>query len=246
MAGEHDLVVDDQGAISRRSLHIIIMADTSSSMDYNAKIQSLNEAGRNVLIELKDIAGTHTEADLMLRVMSFSSAAQWQTPEAQRVTEYEWSDLSASGSTSLGEAIDLLNDALDDLPPYQYPPVIALVSDGGPTDDWESALQRFNESKYGKSSSRTVRTAIAIGDDADTAVLTRFTGNSETVLTARTTQQLVAFLRWATVQMSSQVSGSRDYGAGDGDEDELGSKSAQPRNLPIKPIVEENENDDLF
>ena len=235
-----DLVPDDQGAITRRSLHVIVIADKSSSMIQHAKIQSLNEAVRNAVKELKDIALTHTEADLMFRVLSFASEAQWETSEAQPIADYQWTDLTAGGTTSLGEAIDLLTDALDNLPPYQYPPVLALVSDGGPTDDWKNALKRLNNSMYGKSANRTVRTAIAIGQAADTEVLAEFTGNPEMVVTAQSPQQLASLLQWATVKMSEAV--GKNYS-----EEEQGSPSGSVTNRPSPPpTVVEDDTSDLF
>ena len=232
MNRDTDLVPDDQGATSRRSLNLIIMADTSTSM-HGSKIQSLNQAMRNVLVELKDVAITHPEADLLLRVISFGSEVQWQTPEPQPVADFNWTDLTASGLTPMGEALELVTKALNNLPEYQFTPMIVLLSDGGPTDDWEKALEAFNQSSYGKKPNRTVRVAIAIGDDANDEVLADFTKNRETVLSARTPQQLGTLLRWATVAVPKAVSGSRP-------------DDGEAANLPAIPPVEEETDSELW
>ncbi len=73
----------------------------------------------------------------------------------------------------MGRAIDLACDALeiDKMPERGMPPILVLVSDGQPTDNFNSALERLVRMRWG---AKTVRIAIAIGDDADIGVLQQF------------------------------------------------------------------------
>ena len=56
------------------------------------------------------------------------------------------------------------------------PPVLVLVSDGQPTDDFDAGLKALLEQPWGK---KAVRIAISIGRDADNEVLQKFIGNTE-------------------------------------------------------------------
>ncbi len=59
------------------------------------------------------------------------------------------------------------------MPERGMPPILVLVSDGQPTDNFNSALERLVRMRWG---AKTVRIAIAIGDDADIGVLQQFMG----------------------------------------------------------------------
>lgn len=71
------------------------------------------------------------------------------------------------------------------------PPVIVLLSDGQPTDDYKKSLDKLLHLPWGK---KAVRIAISIGQDADDDVLQQFTGNRELVLQANNPQALVKMI----------------------------------------------------
>jgi uncharacterized protein YegL len=79
------------------------------------------------------------------------------------------------------------------------PPVIVLLSDGMPTDDYKSELASLLELPWGK---KAVRIAIAIGRDADLDVLEEFTGSRELVLEAKNREALVKMIKWASTAAS--------------------------------------------
>ena len=56
------------------------------------------------------------------------------------------------------------------------PPVLVLVSDGQPTDDFNAGVKAMMDQPWG---AKAVRVAIAIGDDADLDVLQKFIGHPE-------------------------------------------------------------------
>ena len=79
------------------------------------------------------------------------------------------------------------------------PPVLVLLSDGQPTDDYKKSLDKLLHLPWGK---KAVRIAISIGQDADDDVLTAFTGNRELVLQANNPQALVKMIKWASTAAS--------------------------------------------
>lgn len=112
-----------------------------------------------------------------------------------------WDDLDAGGVTDLGKAFELLAGQLT-IPPMTdraLPPVIVLLSDGQPTDDYKKSLDELLHLPWGK---KAVRIAISIGQDADDDVLLDFTGNRELILQANNPQALVKMIKWASTAAS--------------------------------------------
>jgi uncharacterized protein YegL len=118
--------------------------------------------------------------------------------------------------TMFGEACNELNKRLSrneflDSPTGNFAPVLFLMSDGQPTDEYKQALANLSENRWFKVA---IRVAIAIGDDADKNVLAEFTGSPELVLTAHTPEALKQMIRFVSVT-SSKI-GSRSSGIGVG------------------------------
>ena len=97
----------------------------------------------------------------------------WLAPTP--VEELEWSDLGAGGITAMGEALRLVAAELHS-PPMEaraLPPVLVLISDGQPTDDFDGGLAALMREPWAQ---KAVRLAIAMGHDADLEVLQSFIG----------------------------------------------------------------------
>ena len=91
-----------------------------------------------------------------------------------------------------------------------YAPAIILLSDGGPTDNFEAGLRDLQNNNWFKNA---IKIAIAIGDDADMDVLKQFTGNLEAVIKVHNLDALKAMIRVIAVT-SSQI-GSKSSTASD-------------------------------
>jgi uncharacterized protein YegL len=90
------------------------------------------------------------------------------------------------------------------LPGRQLPPLIVLVSDGYPSDDYESGLAQLKASRYGAAA---VRIGIAIGSHADEEVLEAFIQNPALKpLHANNADQLARQIKWATTAPVKAVS----------------------------------------
>ena len=186
------------GELASRPLHFFWVCDCSGSMQAEGKIQSLNNAVREAIPHMQQAAAENPNAQVLVRAIRFSSGAQWHLAQPTPVADFKWTDLTADGVTDMGRAIGMLAEQLK-IPPMTdraLPPVIVLISDGQPTDDFGQALKRLMEVPWAQ---RAVRIAIAIGDDADQGPLRAFIGNSEVpVLQANTAEALVNYIRWAS------------------------------------------------
>ena len=192
------------GEMAKRPLNFFWVVDCSGSMSVDRKIEQLNYAIQSTIPDMRQAAADNTNAQLLVQALQFNTGAQWMTTKPIKIEDYTWTDLNASGGTSLGKAFNLLAGQLT-IPPMSdraLPPVIVLLSDGQPTDSYKEALNKLLELPWGK---KSVRIAIAIGKDANRKILEEFTGNPELVLDANNPQQLVAMIKWAST-VAKQVS----------------------------------------
>lgn len=196
------------GEMAKRPLNFFWIVDCSGSMSVENKMQQVNYAIQSTIPDMKDAQAENTNAQLLVQAMQFSTGAKWTTLQPVKIEDYSWKDMTAGGLTEFGKACELLSGQLD-IPPMSeraLPPVIVLLSDGQPTDDYKNQLNDLLSKPWGK---KAVRIAIAIGKDADRDVLCEFTGNPEMVLDANNPQALVAMIRWASTvakQVSNPVS----------------------------------------
>lgn len=188
------------GELASRPLHFFWVVDCSGSM-YGEKIGTVNHAIQSTIPEMVDAAKDNPNAQLLVRTLKFSTGATWVTPDPVNIEDFAWDDLDAGGVTDLGKAFEMLAAQLT-IPPMTdraLPPVIVLLSDGQPTDDYKKSLDKLLHLPWGK---KAVRIAIYIGQDADDDVLQQFTGNRELVLQANNPQALVKMIKWASTAAS--------------------------------------------
>lgn len=191
--------------IARKTMVLFFLVDTSGSM-YGEKIGSLNDAIRETVPDLKDLSQSNPDAAIKIAVMQFDTNIRWLYPQPIDSEQFRWNDLQAGGLTELGAALLELNGKLSKTQFMQeaagsYAPVLILLSDGGPTDNFDSALEVIKKNAWFK---HAIKIAIAIGNDADKNVLAQFTGNSESVIEVHNKSALKAIIRFVSVT-SSQV-----------------------------------------
>ena len=167
---------DRPGALlGRRPLHFFVLADCSGSMASDGKMQALNHAIRETLPHLASVAALNPHAEVLVRVIAFSTGARWHLSVPTPADVLQWEDLVPGGFTDLGAALGLLGGALsvDAIEERALPPVLVLISDGQPTDDFDTGLARLMRQPWAQ---KAVRLAIAMGHDADLEVLQQFIG----------------------------------------------------------------------
>jgi uncharacterized protein YegL len=203
------------GPITTRPLHFIWILDTSGSM-IGSKIQSLNFAIKEAIQPMQDTARQNPHAQVLVRAVKFSTGAHWHLATPTPVADFKWTDLSASGVTDMGMALTLVAEQLR-IPPMTdraLPPVLILISDGRPTDDFGSGLKKLMAEPWAK---RAVRLAIAVGRDADLNVLSKFIGHRELApLQANNSAALVNFIKWASTAVLQSASSPASQPAGGG------------------------------
>ena len=91
-----------------------------------------------------------------------------------------------------------------------FAPVLILLSDGGPTDNYQGGISKLKENRWYKAA---IKIAIAIGNDADKDVLKEFTGNIEAVFEVDNVEALETIIRVVSVTSSQIASQSSNAGA---------------------------------
>jgi len=194
--------------LAGRPLHFIWILDCSGSMKANGKIQALNTAIREAIPALQQAARANPEAQVLVRALRFSRGAQWHIAVPTPAEEVKWEDVTADAHTDMGKALAMVAEEMKVPPmkPRSLPPVLVLISDGQPTDDFSVGLKKLMDQPWGRAA---VRLAIAIGQDADLEVLQRFIGmppEERAPLQADNAEMLVENIRWASTM---GVSGSK-------------------------------------
>jgi uncharacterized protein YegL len=81
-----------------------------------------------------------------------------------------------------------------------------LLSDGGPTDNWEVGLNQIKQNNWFK---HAIKIAIDIESGSDRSVLAQFTGNPEAILDAKDTATLKKMIHKVSVRASEFQSHSK-------------------------------------
>lgn len=187
-----------------RPLPVIVLADTSGSMGENGKIEALNAA-------LKEMIATFSKesrlrAEIQVGLITFGGKAETHLPLASAHKVTGLTELMANGATPMGEAFDFARQLLEDkdlIPSRAYRPVLLLLSDGQPTDDWEAPLKALCQSERGQ---KATRLAMAIGSDADEAMLRDFANDIEApIFKAHNARDIHRFFRAVTMSITTRT-----------------------------------------
>lgn len=194
------------GELATRPLHFIWIADCSGSMSSDGKIQALNNAIREAIPHMQAVANENPNAEVLVRAIKFGNGAQWHLSQPTPVVDFKWADLTADGVTDMGKALAMVTEQLK-IPPMTeraLPPILVLVSDGQPTDDFTGGFKALLEQPWGK---KAVRVAIAIGEDADLEVLQKFIDHPELKpLQANNPEALMRHIKWASTAVLKSAS----------------------------------------
>jgi uncharacterized protein YegL len=137
-----------------------------------------------------------------LSVITFGSSAKQVVPLTE-LSMFQMPDIHASGATALGEALSLLAKKIDSEVTKttaevkgDWKPLVFLMTDGGPTDNWKNGLAEFQRRKAG------IVVACAAGNGADTNVLKQIT---EIVVQLDTADSatIKAFFKWVSASVST-------------------------------------------
>lgn len=207
---------DDAEEIAKKSMVLFFLIDCSGSMG-GSKIGTVNAVMEELIPELRGIGGA--DADIKLAVLKFSGGSEWMYNEPISVDEFEWQPIDAQNVTDLGSAFTELSAKLSrsefmKSPSLSFAPVMILMSDGYPTDNFEKGLAELSENRWYAAG---IKAAVAIGEDADFDILARFTGSPDSVVTANNGEALAKLIKFVAVT-SSQI-GSRSMRLAEAKED---------------------------
>ena len=188
---------------SARPLPVILLADTSGSMSVDGKIDALNKS-------LKDMIGTFASesrlrAELQVAVITFGGTANVHLSLTAAHKIEHINNLPADGGTPMGAAFTLAANMIEDkeqIPSRAYKPVVILVSDGHPTDNFASGLEQLMN---GERSAKATRFAMGIGSDADFSLLGDFANDIEApVFKAENARDIHRFFKAVTLSVTAR------------------------------------------
>ncbi|MDR2786341.1 MAG: VWA domain-containing protein [Treponema sp.] len=221
------MALTDKVEIPRRTMVLFFVIDASGSMD-GSKIGAVNTAIQEVIPAIRDVSEENADAQIKIAALEFSSGTRWLTPSGPVPAEnFNWNFVDAAGVTDFGAACRALNEKLSTRAFMQeatgsFAPAVFLLSDGDPTDDWQSGLQVLKQNNWFKAA---VKVAVAIGDEANRDVLKEFTGSMEAVLEVHNAEMLKKMIKFVSVRASQVASKSSNVNdaaadAGDGEKQE--------------------------
>ena len=224
----------DLGAVMpRRVMTLFLLVDASGSMTHNGNIGKVNSAIEEMIPLLQEVSDENADAEIKVAVMEFSSGCRWVThdpagmPGAESLESFFWNDLQASGLTDMGAAFTELETRLSRSSflastTGAYAPVIILLSDGQPTDNWQPGLDKLKRNNWYKCATKI---AIAV-DNGDTSVLAAFTGTTESVLQVNSGREDLKSLLCRLAVVSSTMQSRSVTAATDGTDTEAAEQRA--------------------
>lgn len=213
--------------VSRKSLVIFFLIDTSGSMK-GKKMGELNTVMEELIPEIRRVGEADTE--VKVAVLTFSTDVRWMYSTPIPIEDFEWARLRANGVTSMGAAFKELSlrmsrNSFLNSPSLSFAPVIFLMTDGYPSDDYKEGLRELQSNSWYKFG---LKAALGIGNEANDDVLAEFTGSKDTVVHAYSGGQLAQMIKIIAVT-SSQIGSksmtlSDDTGREIGEEDVFAAK----------------------
>lgn len=158
-----------------RRLPVYILADRSGSM-VGEPIVAVNQGLQFLKNDLEN--EPRAVESIWISIISFGGRATVDVPMTELLS-FLPPTLNAEGSTPLGEALRLLNQAIDHdiiLGSGQhtgdYKPLVFLFTDGEPTDEWRTAAQEVKQRTQAKTANII---AIGCGSNVNVSTLKEIT-----------------------------------------------------------------------
>ena len=224
--------------VSKRSLVLFFLIDTSGSMK-GTKIGELNTAMEELIPEIRRVGEADT--DVKIAVLNFSSGCSWMYTQPISIEDFEWTRLTAGGITDMGAAFNELADKLSrnnflNAPSLSFAPVIFLMTDGYPTDDYKSGIEKLRKNSWYK---YALKVALGIGKEANDNMLAEFTESADTVVHAYSGGQLASLIKKVAVTSSQIGSKSMTLTDSNGElsEEDVANRKQQELGKQIRDIA---------
>lgn len=180
-----------------RRLPVYLLLDTSGSM-HGEPIEGVKNGVQIMINSLRQNPQAIETA--FISIITFDSSAKQIMPLTD-LASFQMVDIRATGTTALGEALTLVSQCIDREVAKttmeqkgDWKPIVFIMTDGVPTDDWQKGLQNFNLCK------KAFTVACAAGSGADTKILQQITENVVSLDTADS-QSIGKFFTWVTASI---------------------------------------------
>ena len=194
---------------SPRTLPVILLLDTSGTMNENNKIGVMNSAVMDMLRSFK--GGSNTIASISVAIITFGgprAKIHLEMTSADELDLDAMKTMTAGGMTPMGDAITLAKNIIEDkeqISSRSYRPTVVLVTDGLPNDQWVEPLRAFKDEGR---SSKCHRMAMGIGVDRVGEaydVLKDLTGDEEMIFSASEADEISRFFKYVTMSMNDRL-----------------------------------------
>jgi uncharacterized protein YegL len=145
-----------------------------------------------------------------LSVITFDSGAKQVVPLTD-LAAFQMPSLKANGATELGTALTLVTNSAKKEVAKSTPekkgdwrPLVFLMTDGGPTDNWQKGLADFQAARWG------MVVCCAAGQGADTSVLKQISPECVVQLDTADSKSLAAFFKWVSASVSASSKSVND------------------------------------
>ena len=191
-----------------RRLPVYLLIDTSGSMN-GEPIEAVKNGVQVMISSLRQNPQAIETA--YISIITFNTTATQIVPLTD-LASFQIPDLKASGTTALGAALQLVSQKLETevtktttQQKGDWKPLVYIMTDGVPTDDWKSGLAEFKKHK----TAYTI--ACAAGSKADTAVLKQITDSVLSLDTADM-HSISKFFTWVSASIGVSSTRIEDTG----------------------------------
>ena len=191
-----------------RRLPVYLLLDTSGSMG-GEPIEAVKNGVQIMISSLR--SNPQAQETAYISVITFDSVANQLIPLTD-LGSFQMRDIQATGVTSLGDGLMLLGKCIDNEVTKTTPetkgdwkPLVFIMTDGVPTDNWQNGLTEFKKTK------KAIVVACAAGSGADTTVLKQITDNVVELATADS-QSIAKFFAWVTASIGVSSTKVEDSG----------------------------------
>lgn len=182
-----------------RKLPVYLLLDTSGSM-HGEPIEAVRNGMQTLVAALRQ--DPHALESAYLSVITFAETAAQVVPLTE-LAQFQIPALSASGTTSMGAALTLLAERVQQEVAKttvdqkgDWKPIVFMMTDGASTDDLTAGIAAIKAAKIG------ALIACAAGPAADTTELQRIT-DSVVKLDTTDSNTIRAFFKWVSASIAT-------------------------------------------